>query len=75
MQRQHDAPQVAEVTAFPVLLVLYRFAIASHGAAGAAVVTSAFAVLKAVLYQALASYDNSLPQVSTSVAREKPPKE
>ncbi|HLI84344.1 MAG TPA: hypothetical protein VKV17_10525 [Bryobacteraceae bacterium] len=44
-----------EASSFPILLVLYRLLIPAHGAAGAALVTSGFAVSKAILYQILAS--------------------
>jgi O-antigen/teichoic acid export membrane protein len=49
------ALMVLELAALPVLVVLYRVFAASHGAFGAAAVTSGFAIVKTVIYQALAN--------------------
>jgi hypothetical protein len=46
---------VMEVCAFPVLLLLYRWLIGTHGATGAAVVTSGHALVKTAVYQILAA--------------------
>ena len=43
-----------DVVSFPVLLFLYWVAISGHGAAGAAVVTSGFALVKTAVFQLLA---------------------
>jgi len=44
-----------ELAAIPMLLLIYRLSIVPLGAAGAAAVTSGFAVLKMVVYQILAA--------------------
>lgn len=46
---------VLEVSALPVLVVLYRLFVTSHGAFGAAAVTSGFALVKTAIYQIVAS--------------------
>ena len=47
---------VMEVCAFPVLLLFYRWLVDSHGAAGAAMVTSGYALVKTAVYQIVAGY-------------------
>jgi O-antigen/teichoic acid export membrane protein len=46
---------VLEVSALPVLLLFYRMFVTSHGALGAAAVTSGFALVKTAIYQIVAS--------------------
>jgi O-antigen/teichoic acid export membrane protein len=46
---------VLELTALPILVILYRIFAASHGAFGVAAVTSGFAIVKTMIYQTLAS--------------------
>jgi O-antigen/teichoic acid export membrane protein len=45
-----------EVCALPVLIILYRALIKSQGAIGAAAITGGVAVIKTVVYQALARH-------------------
>jgi O-antigen/teichoic acid export membrane protein len=46
---------VMEVCAFPVLFLIYRWLVRLHGAAGAAALTSAYALLKTAIFQILAA--------------------
>jgi O-antigen/teichoic acid export membrane protein len=47
---------LAEICAVPILVIAYRLSIASYGAAGAAAVTSGFALAKTALYHIVASW-------------------